>query len=151
MKTTEAGGPRGDDAGTKVNGRKRPRGVDPRGMLLAVVVPAAGLPDRDGAKRVRAKLQGRFPRLKLIWAEGASEAVVGWTKAVGGWVRELVRKPEGLRRFQGLPRRGVVERTFGWLNRSRRHSKDDERDPGSSEAMVYLALIQLMLKRLCYT
>ena len=149
VKTTEAGGPRGYDAGKKVNGRKRHIVVDTIGMLLAVVVPSAAIQDRDGAMLVLAKLRGRFPRLKLIWADAAYAAVVAWTKAVCGWVLELVRKPEGVRTFQVLPRRWVVERTFGWLNRCRRLSKDYERVPESSEAMIHLAMIQLMLRRLC--
>jgi putative transposase len=149
VKTTEVGGPRGYDAGKRVKGRKRHIIVDTMGMLLAVVVHSAGIQDRDGAKLVLAKLVGRLPRLKLIWADGAYEAVVGWTKAVCGWVLELVRKPEGLRTFRVLPRRWVVERPFGWLNRCRRLSKDYERDTGSSEAMIHLAMIHLMLKRLC--
>jgi len=149
IKTTEVGGPRGYDAGKKINGRKRHIVVDTMGMLLAVVVHSAGLQDRDGAKLVLAKLKGRFPRLQLIWADGAYEAVVGWAKAVCGWVLELVRKPEGLRTFQVLPRRWVVERTFGWFNRCRRLSKDYERATGSSEAMIHLAMIHLMLRRLC--
>jgi putative transposase len=149
VKTTEGGGIRGYDAGKKIQGRKRHLVVDTLGMLLAVVVHSAAIQDRDGAKLVLAKLQGRFPRLKLIWADGAYGAVVGWSKAVCGWVLEPVRKPEGLRTFQVLPRRWVVERTFGWLGRSRRLSKDYERETGSSEAMIHLAMIHLMLKRLC--
>jgi putative transposase len=149
VKTTEAGGPRGYDAGKKVNGRKRHIVVDTIGMLLAVVVHSAAIQDRDGAMLVLAKLRGRFPRLKLIWADAAYAAVAAWTKAVCGWVLELVRKPEGVRTFQVLPRRWVVERTFGWLNRCRRLSKDYERVPESSEAMIHLAMIQLMLRRLC--
>ena len=96
-----------------------------------------------------AKIVGWFPRLRLIWADGAYQPVVGWAKSFGGWTLELVRKPKGLRTFQVLPRRWKVERTLGWLNRSRRLSKDYERDTGSSEAMVHLAMIHLMLKRLC--
>jgi putative transposase len=149
VKTTEAGGPRGYDAGKKVNGRKRHIVVDTLGMLLAVVVHSAGIQDRDGAMLVLARLRGRFPRLKLIWADAAYAAVVAWTQAVCGWVLELVRKPEGVRTFQVLPRRWVVERTFGWLNRCRRLSKDYERVTESSEAMIHLAMIHLMLKRLC--
>ncbi len=148
VKTTEVGGPRGYDAGKKINGRKRHIVVDTLGLLLAVAVHSAAVQDRDGAKPVSAGLKGRFPRLKLIRADGAYAAVVGWTRAVFGWVVELVRRPEGLRTFQVLPRRWVVERTFGWLNRSRRLSKDYERETGSSEAMIHLAMIHLMLKRL---
>ena len=149
VKTTEAGGSRGYDAGKKISGRKRHIVVDTLGMLLAVVVHSAAIQDRDGAKLVLEKLKGRFPRLKLIWADGAYSAVVDWTKAVCGWVLQLVRKPAGLKCFQVLPRRWVVERTYDWLGRSRRLSKDYERETGSSEAMIHLAMIHLMLKRLC--
>ena len=109
MKTTERGGPRGSDSGKRIQGRKRHLVVDTLGLLLAVVVHSAGLQDRDGIKLVWEKLQGRFSRLKLIWADGAYAAVVGWAKAVCGGVLELVRKPEGLRTFQVLPHRWVAE------------------------------------------
>jgi putative transposase len=150
VKTTAMGGPRGSDSAPRLQGRKRHLVVDTLGLLWAVVVPSAGLQDRDGAKLVLEKLQGRFSRLKVIWADGADAAVVDWAKVVCGWVRELVRKPEGLGTFQVLPRRGVVERTFGGLNRGRRLSQDSERDTGSSEAMIRLAMLHLMLKRLCH-
>ena len=94
---------------------------------------------------VLAKIVGRFPRLRLIWTDGAYQPVVGWAKSFGGWTLELVRKPKELRTFQVLPHRWQVERTLGWLNRSRRLSKDYEHDTGSSEAMVHLAMIHLML------
>lgn len=136
VKTTEMGGPRGYDAGK-------------RSLLLALVVHSAGIQDPAGAKLVLAKIVGRFPRLRLIWTDGAYQPVVGWAKSFGGWTLELVRKPKELRTFQVLPHRWKVERTLGWLNRSRRLSKDYEHDTGSSEAMVHLAMIHLMLKRLC--
>ncbi|MBV8311371.1 MAG: IS5 family transposase [Planctomycetaceae bacterium] len=148
-KTTERGGPRGYDSGNRIQGRQRHIVVDSLGLLLAVVVHSVGIQDRDGAKLVWEEPQGRFSRLKLIWADGASAAVVDSAQAVCGGVLELVRKPEGSRTFQVLPRRWVVERTVGWLNRCQRLSKDDERDTGSSEAMIHLAMIHRMLKRLC--
>ena len=113
------------------------------------MVHSAGIQDPAGAKLVLAKIVGRFPRLRLIWTDGAYQPVVGWAKSFGGWTLELVRKPKELRTFQVLPHRWKVERTLGWLNRSRRLSKDYEHDTGSSEAMVHLAMIHLMLKRLC--
>jgi putative transposase len=149
VKTTEMGGPRGYDAGKRIKGRKRHILVDTLGLLLALVVHSAGIQDPAGAKLVLAKTVGRFPRLRLIWTDGAYQPVVGWAKNFGGWTLELVRKPKELRTFQVLPHRWKVERTLGWLNRSRRLSKDYERDTGSSEAMVQLAMIHLMLKRLC--
>ncbi len=149
VKTTEMGGPRGYDAGKRIKGRKRHILVDTLGLLLALVVHSAGIQDPAGAKLVLAKIVGRFPRLRLIWTDGAYQPVVGWAKSFGGWTLELVRKPKELRTFQVLPHRWKVERTLGWLNRSRRLSKDYEHDTGSSEAMVHLAMIHLMLKRLC--
>ena len=93
------------------------------------------------------RIRGRFPRLKLIWADAAYEAAVGWAKQFAAWVLKLVRKPEGQRGFVVLPRRWVVERTFAWLMRNRRLARDYERLTGSSEAMVQVAMIHLMLKR----
>ncbi len=143
------GGPRGYDAGKRIKGRKRHILVDTLGLLLALVVHSAGIQDPAGAKLVLAKIVGRFPRLRLIWTDGAYQPVVGWAKSFGGWTLELVRKPKELRTFQVLPHLWKVERTLGWLNRSRRLSKDYEHDTGSSEAMVHLAMIHWMLKRLC--
>ena len=149
VKTTEMGGPRGYDAGKRIKGRKRHILVDTLGLLLrSWSTPQAfrTLPARSSSL---AKIVGRFPRLRLIWTDGAYQPVVGWAKSFGGWTLELVRKPKELRTFQVLPHRWKVERTLGWLNRSRRLSKDYEHDTGSSEAMVHLAMIHLMLKRLC--
>jgi putative transposase len=93
-------------------------------------------------------LRAKFPRLKLIWADGAYEAAVGWAKQFGRFVLELVRKPAGQKGFILLPRRRVVERTFAWLVRCRRRARDYERLTESSEAMVHVAMIRLMLRRL---
>ena len=119
------------------------------GLLLAVVVHAANIQDRDGAKLVLTKLLGRFPRLQLIWADGAyGGKLVAWAKTVGGWILELVRRPVQQHTCQVLPRRWVVERTLAWLSRCRRLSKDYEERPESSEAWVHIAMVNLMLKRL---
>jgi putative transposase len=123
--------------------------VDTLGLLLAVVVHAASLQDRDGAKLGLARLVGRFPRLRLIWADGGyAGQLVAWAQALGGWLLEIVKRPENARGFAVLPRRWVVERTLAWLGRYRRLSKDYEARPESSEAMIYLAMINLMLHRL---
>ncbi len=149
VKTTEQGGPRGFDAGKQVSGRKRHRVVDTLGLLLAVAVHAADVQDRDGAKLVLAKLLGHFPRLALIGADGGyAGQLVGWAKEAGRWTIEVVKKPAEQRGFAVLPRRWVVERTFAWLGRDRRLSKDDEERPASSEAMITIAMIHLMLHRL---
>ena len=144
----EMGGPGGYDAGKRIKGRKRHILVDTLGLLLA----SGTLSGCSGPCRREArvgKIVGRFPRLRLIWTDGAYQPVVGWAKRFGGWTLELVRKPKELRTFQVLPHRWKVERTLGWLNRSRRLSKDYEHDTGSSEAMVHLTMIHLMLKSLC--
>ncbi len=119
------------------------------GLLLAVVVHAANIQDRDGAKLVLSKLVGRFPRLKIIWADSAyAGQLVPWTWALGGWLLEIVRRKPDSHRFEVLPRRWVVERTLGWLGRCRRLSKDYEALPETSETWVHIAMIHLMLKRL---
>ncbi len=146
--------PRGYDAGKKVSGRKRHIVVDTTGMLLAVVVHAANIQDRDGAKLVLARLLGRFPKLQLIWADAAyagqlyAGQLVEWAWATGGWVLSVVRRNRDSHRFQVLPRRWVVERTLAWLSRCRRLSKDYEELPETSEAWVHIAMVHLMLKRL---
>lgn len=149
VKTTEAGGPHGYDAGKKINGRKRHIVVDTMGLLLAVVVHVAAIQDRDGAKLVMMRIAGRFSRLKLIWADGGyAGKLVDWAQAFGSWILEIVKRPEGQKGFVVLPRRWVVERTFGWIGRSRRLSKDYEELEKTSEAMVHISMIHLMIKRL---
>lgn len=127
-----------------------------------VVVHAAGVSDRDGAKQVLAGLNVRFPRLHHIWLDaGYQGPLTDWIETELGWTVEVVRRPSRWVRvpqgtapapmptgFQVLPRRWVVERTFAWLGRSRRLSKDYEYLPGSAEAWLYLAMIRLMLARL---
>ena len=132
-----------------MKGRKRHIVVDTMGLLLAVVVHAADIQDRDGAKLVLSKLQGRFPRLRLIWADSAyAGQLVDWASAWGGWLIEVVKRARNSHSFEVLPRRWVVERTLGWLGRNRRLSKDYEELTESSEAWVYIAMTHLMLKRL---
>ena len=141
-------GPRGYAAGKKGTGRKRHIVVDTLGLLLAVVVHAASIQDRDGAKLVLTKLLGRFPRLQLIWADGAyAGKLIDWAYDVGSWLL-LVNRPGDTHRFQVLPRRWVVERTLAWLGRCRRLSKDYEALPETSETWVQIAMIHLMLRRL---
>ena len=131
-----------------MTGRKRHVVVDTLGLLLAVVVHAANLQDRDGAKLVLAKLHGRFERLRLIWADGGyAGALLEWAQSFGGWLLEIVHRTEK-HRFEVLPRRWVVERTFAWLGRHRRLSKDYEALAETSEALIHIAMIYLMLHRL---
>jgi putative transposase len=149
VKTTETPGERGYDAGKKVKGRKRHILVDAMGLLLMVVVHAADIQDRDGAKKVLDKAKSCFPRLRLVWADGGySGKLIDWVKQVCGWTLEIVKRDKGVKGFQVLPRRWVVERTFGWLGRYRRLSKDYEGLTESSEAMIYAAMIRLMVRRL---
>ena len=119
------------------------------GLLLAVVVHAANIQDRDGARLVLAKLLGSFPRLQLIWADaGYAGQLVEWAQTVGGWLLTVVKRKPHSHHFEVLPRRWVVERTLAWLSRCRRLSKDYEERTESSEAWVHIAMIHLMLKRL---
>ena len=150
VKTTEAGGERGYDAGKKVKGRKRHIVVDTLGNLLEVVVHAADIQDRDGAKLVFAKLsQATQEALKKIWADGGYRGqLIAWVHKHLDAVLEIVERDTQHKGFQLLPRRWVVERTFAWLGRYRRLSKDYERDTKHSEGMIYLASIHTLLKRL---
>jgi putative transposase len=119
------------------------------GLILAVVVHAADIQDRDGAKLVLRKIHKLYPRLKLIWADGGyAGKLIEWTKSLGGWVLEIVKRSDDVVGFAVLPRRWVVERTFGWIGRYRRMSKDYETLPDSSETMIYLTMINLMVHRL---
>ena len=132
-----------------ITGRKRHIVVDTLGLVLAVVVHAANIQDRAGAKLVLARLAGRFPRLVKIWADGAySGGLIAWTLSLLGCILEIVQRPDGQKGFAVLPKRWIVERTFGWFGRYRRLSKDYEELPASSESMVYIAMIHLMLHRL---
>jgi putative transposase len=119
------------------------------GLLIAVVVHAADIQDRDGAKLLLEIMKGKCRRLKLIWVDGGyTGKLIEWTKQMCGWVLEIVKRTDDLAGFKLLPHRWVVERTFGWLGRYRRLSKDYEELPASSEAMIHLAMINLMLHRL---
>ena len=150
VKTTEAGGERGYDAGKKVKGRKRHIVVDTLGNLLEIVVHAADIQDRDGAKLVLTKLsQATQETLKKIWADGGYRGqLIDWVHKHLDAVLEIVERDPQHKGFQLLPRRWVVERTFAWLGRYRRLSKDYERNTKHSEGMIYLASIHTLLKRL---
>ena len=125
--------------------------VDTLGLLLAVAVHPANVQDRDGARLVLQRLLGRHERLRLIWADGAyGGKLVEWARTVGGWSLELVRRPAQQRTFRVLPRRWVVERTFGWLNLQRRLSKDYEALCETTETWLYIAMTGLMLRRLAH-
>ena len=109
----------------------------------------ANIQDRDGARLVFERVRGRFPRLKTIWGDGGyAGALVEWVQSSLGWVLEIVRRWAEACGFEVLLRGWIGERTFGWLNRYRRLSKDYEFLTETSEAMIYVAMIHLMLKRL---
>ena len=150
VKTTEAGGPRGYDGGKKVTGRKRHVLVDTLGLLLAMMVTPANVQDYEAAKLVFDQLGRRFPRLKTIYADSVyvCNDLVSWLWC--RWLRclEIVKRPSGSKRFVVLAKRWIVERTFAWLSRCRRLSKDYERSPRVSEAWVQIAMIQHMVRRL---
>lgn len=115
-----------------------------------VVVHGANVQEQDGAKRVFERVQGRHPRLKLIWADAGYNVhwLLTWVQSTCQRVLEIVHRPEGSKGFVLLPRRWVVERTFGWLSHYRLLSKDYEVLPRNSEAVVYVAMIHLMVRRL---
>ena len=156
VKTVEGGTARGYDAGKKVMGRKRHLLVDTLGLVMLVVVTAASVQDRDGVRqvlqlwfaRVKKSKYSRWCRLKKIWADGGYRgALITWTKQHCGWTLDIVEKLEGQIGFAPLPKRWIIERTFAWLNRQRRLSKDYERLPETSEAFIYVVMIRLMIKQ----
>jgi len=160
VKTVEGGTARGFDGAKQISGRKRHVIVDTLGLVLLVLVTAGSVQDRDGGRvllrmlfeRIKKSKFSRWCRLKLIWADGAYRGeLVDWVKRTWGWTLDIVQKLAGQRGFQVLPKRWIVERTFAWLNRQRRLSKDYERLPQTSETFVYVAMIRLMLRRLAHT
>ena len=123
--------------------------MDTLGLIVAVVVHAADIQDRDGAKRVVAQVAAQAPRLQRIWADGGYRGtLVAWVQERYGWVLEIVKRPGSPVGFQVLPRRWIGERTFGWFGRYRRLSKDYEALPEVSETVIRLAMIALMARRL---
>ena len=163
VKTTEMGGPRGYDGGKKVSGRKRHLVVDTQGLLLKAKVLPADLHDRPAAELVLAGLHQPFPGVRLLWADTAYRGLADWLAQALGWSLEITRHwwtgarvwvaagqppPERPAGFQVLPRRWVVERTFAWLGRNRRLSKDYERLCETTETWIYLAMTGLMLRRI---
>jgi putative transposase len=148
VKTTEVGGDVGFDAGKQVYGRKRHILVDTLGLLLVVVVTAASLQDASSATVLEPRVRHQFPRLaKIIADAGYKQQVVNWFARTTGWLVEIVQRASHQRGVHVLPKRWIVERTFAWFNPYRRLSKDYEFYLSSSEAMIYLASIRLMLRR----
>jgi transposase len=153
MKSSEGGQSRGFDMGKKTTGRKRHVVVDTLGLILVVMVTSASVQDRPGGRAILQRLAAAFPSIALVWADGGyankiDNTLVSWAKAVLGLVLEIVRRSDDVKGFQVLPRRWVVERTFGWLVRNRRLARDYERLTDNSETMIKIAMIRLMATRL---
>jgi transposase len=146
---TVAAASAGYDAGKKTKGRKRNIATDCLGLLLVVTVTAASVQDRDGAHRLLALLRERFSTISLVWADGGyAGRLVTWAKDVLHVVVTIVKRTDKAAGFVVLPRRWVVERTFGWLIRHRRLVRDYERRPEHHEAMVWWATVAIMTRRL---
>ena len=153
VKTCEAGGPRGFDAGKKVKGRKRHIATDTEGHLLGVQVHAADIQDRDGAVGVIASLRRLYPWLRHLFADGsyAGEKLTAALQPLGTWTIEIVKRSDADKGFVLLPRRWVVERTFAWLNRNRRLAKDFEALVTTAATWVIIASVKLIMRRLART
>jgi transposase len=149
---TVAAHSRGYDAGKKINGRKRHVVVDSLGLLLAVIVTAASVQDRDGAFRLLALLRERFSTISLVWADGGyAGRLVNWARQALALTVTIIKRSDDTTGFAVLPRRWVVERTFGWLLRYRRLVRDYERRPEHHEAMVLWATVAIMTRKLART
>lgn len=149
VKCTAVPGERGFDAGKLINGRKRHILVDTLGLLLVVVVTIASIQDRDGARLLLSQLPGGCKKLRKVWVDGGySGRLVEWVAQHFKFRLAVVLRPKETKKFILLPRRWVVERTFGWLNHSRRFSKSYERLTRTDETWVYIAMTRIMLNRL---
>ena len=152
VKTTQVRGIRGYDSGKMVKGRKRHILVDTLGLLLAVVVTAASVSDAAGARLLFARLGGSCKKLRRIWVDGTYRGkLLSWVVDHCWFLLQPVLRTDEMKGFVVLPRRWVVERTFAWLTHCRRLSKDYEELPASSEAMIYIAMTRLMIRRLAAT
>jgi transposase len=146
---TVARSERGYDAGKKINGRKRHIVVDTLGLLLCVLVTAASVQDRDGARPLLTKLATSCQRVRLAWADGGyAGKFVTWAKTAHNIVVQIVKRSDNATGFQVLPRRWVVERTLAWITRHRRCVRDYERLPQHHAAMVRWTMIRITSQRL---
>jgi transposase len=150
VKTTESGGPKGYDAGKKIDGRKRHILTDTLGLLVGAIIHTADIQDRDGAPEVLASIRTRFPWLRHVFADGAyaGEKLQTAMEGQGEWTFEIIKRSDTAIGFELLPRRWVVERTFAWFGRNRRLSRDFEEIIESSTAWLLLASVQLMGRRI---
>lgn len=148
VKGTSVPGIRGYDANKKIKGRKRHLLVDTLGLVMKVTVTTADVQDRDGAQLLLSALPGTCKSLRKIWADAAYRGkLLDWVDSKFKFKLEVVSKEKDQRGFQVLPRRWVVERTFGWLSANRRLNKEYEELPETSESMIYISMLHLMLKR----
>jgi len=149
VKTTEAGGLRGYDAGKKINGRKRHLVTDTLGLPLSLAVHPASIQDRDGLDLACRWIKRQFPWLACLFADAGYQGPIAAGIAASAGLRlEIVKRPPHAEGFEVVPRRWVIERTFGWLGRNRRLAKDFERLIETSTAMVVIAIIQVLARRL---
>jgi transposase len=150
VKTTESGGPRGYDAGKKINGRKRHILTDTIGLLIGLIVHTADIQDRDGAPALLASIRHTHPWLRHVFADGgyAGPKLHAALAEIGDWAVEIVKRSDRAEGFVVLPRRWVVERTLAWLGRCRRLAKDWETTIASAEAWLLIAHIRLVTRRL---
>ena len=143
----------GYDAAKQVKGRKRHLTVDTLGLVLRVLVTAASVPEREGGKQLLKKVKKMGPavsRLHTVWVDGGDDGgpFMHWVMDTCRWIVQVVLRPQERKGFVLLPKRWVVERTFGWLNWCRRLNKDYELLPETAETWIYLAMIRIMLRRL---
>ena len=150
VKTTESGGVRGYDAGKKIKGRKRHIGTDTTRLLVGLEVHSAGVQDRDGAPDVLKAVAARYPMLRHVFADGgyAGPKLRDALKAIGRWTVQIVKRSDTAQGFEVLPRRWVVERTFAWLGRCRRLSKDWDKSIASAQAWILIAHIRRVTRHL---
>lgn len=148
--TTQAGGPRGFDPGKRVYGRKRHIVTDTNGLLLAVQVHPANIQDVHGAVPLLEHLRDRFPKLRHVFADRVYRGtqLVNALSHCGPWTIEIVKRPLGVKGFQLLPRRWVVERTFAWFGRCRRLARDFEGSTATEVAWLLVAHLRLLIRRL---
>lgn len=149
VKTLQEAESKGYDAGKKIKGRKRHLLVDTLGLLLVSWISTADVQDRDATQAVLPLAAQQHPQLKKVWADGgyAGPRVQAVAKE-SGIELEVVKRSDKAKGFEPLPKRWIGERTFGWMNRQRRLSKDYERKESSVEAFIELSMIDLMVRRL---
>jgi transposase len=151
VKSDGHGGNVGYDAAKKIKGRKRHMLVDTLGLVLGVTVTPASTPEREGAQKVLDRVAHLFTKLRRLWVDGGytGDAFAQWVKELCPELEvEVVKRSDNAVGFEVLPRRWVVERTFGWLMRHRRLARDYEKTETSAESFIYIAMIRTQLRRL---